>query len=125
MKLGVGDFIIRDPGGGYLELLGPVIEQALQHRKLAATKHQAEAQTKDTVGLVERAKQEWEATLDSLDHLVCLLDAQGRVVRANRTIERWQLASVVAVGGQAFSKIFAIGACLAGGMASGAARAIG
>ena len=108
MKLGVSDFIIKDPGGGYLELLDTVIEQALQQRKIVEAKRQAEAQTRDTLRLVERAKQEWEATLDSLSHLVCLLDNQGQIIRANRTIEQWGLASVVEVGGQEFCKIFSI-----------------
>ncbi|MBI5566856.1 MAG: PAS domain-containing protein [Chloroflexi bacterium] len=48
---------------------------------------------------VERAKQEWEATVDSLPELVCVVDDQGRVVRANRTIEAWQLGDVKAIQG--------------------------
>ena len=48
---------------------------------------------------VERAKQEWEATVDSLPELVCVVDARGCVVRANRTIETWQLGDVKAIQG--------------------------
>lgn len=48
---------------------------------------------------VERAKQEWEATADSLPELVCVVDDQGRMVRANRTIEAWQLGDVKAIQG--------------------------
>ena len=37
---------------------------------------------------VEQAKQEWEATLDVLPQLICLIDEDGKLLRANRTIER-------------------------------------
>lgn len=46
---------------------------------------------------VERAKQEWEATVDSLPELICLIDDHGRVLRANRTVETWGLGQVVDV----------------------------
>jgi signal transduction histidine kinase len=46
---------------------------------------------------VERAKKEWEATVDSLSELICLLDEDGRVRRANRTVEMWGLALVTQV----------------------------
>lgn len=49
---------------------------------------------------IERAKHEWEVTVDALSHLVCLLDHQGRIIRANRTIERWQLGRVEEIKGQ-------------------------
>src|SRR5512136_2665138 len=48
---------------------------------------------------VERAKQEWETTVDSLPEIICLVDAEGRIVRANRTIEAWGLGRVTAVRG--------------------------
>jgi two-component system, sensor histidine kinase and response regulator len=48
---------------------------------------------------VEQAKQEWEATLDALPQLVCLVDREGRVLRANRTLERWKLGRVTEVKG--------------------------
>lgn len=48
---------------------------------------------------IARAKLEWEFTVDALDHLVCLIDGNQRVVRVNRVIERWSLGSVAdAVG---------------------------
>ena len=48
---------------------------------------------------VERAKQEWETTVDSLPELVCVIDDRGCIVRANRTVEAWQLGSVKTVPG--------------------------
>jgi signal transduction histidine kinase len=40
------------------------------------------------------AKLQWEATVDLLPEIICLLDRRRRVVRINRTIEQWKLASV-------------------------------
>src|SRR5512147_2566433 len=54
---------------------------------------------------VERAKQEWEATADSLPELVCVLDEQGRVARASRAIETWGLAQVTQVHGRNFHQL--------------------
>ncbi len=52
--------------------------------------------------LVERAKKEWELTVDALPHIVCLLDAAGRVLRANRAVERWSLGRIEDVPGKNF-----------------------
>jgi signal transduction histidine kinase len=38
-----------------------------------------------------RAKDEWECTVDALPDLICLLDVDGKVVRINRVVERWEL----------------------------------
>ncbi|MFN8453700.1 MAG: ATP-binding protein [Anaerolineae bacterium] len=50
--------------------------------------------------LIERAKREWEASVDALPQLICLLDRQQQVVRANRTIERWGLGQVIEIRGK-------------------------
>ena len=49
---------------------------------------------------IQQAKQEWETTVDSLPQLVCLLDSQQKVIRANKTIESWNLGQVIAVKGK-------------------------
>ena len=54
----------------------------------------------DTFEKVERAKREWEATVDCLSELVCLVDADGRVMRANKTVEAWRLGRVQDVQGR-------------------------
>jgi PAS domain S-box-containing protein len=48
---------------------------------------------------VERAKQEWETTVDSLPEVVCLVDQEGHIIRANRTVETWGLGQVTTVRG--------------------------
>jgi PAS domain S-box-containing protein len=37
------------------------------------------------------ADQQWKFAVDSLPQFICLLDRDGRVIRANRTVERWKL----------------------------------
>jgi len=49
---------------------------------------------------LERAEQQWESAADSMPQFICLLDREGRVIRANRTVERWKLGiDIEAVGG--------------------------
>ena len=50
---------------------------------------------------IKKAKQEWEATADSLDDLICLADRQGNVIRTNRTLETWGLGQVWNIKGRA------------------------
>jgi signal transduction histidine kinase len=38
---------------------------------------------------IARAKQEWESAIDAASELICLVDRQGRVLRINRSVERW------------------------------------
>jgi signal transduction histidine kinase len=54
---------------------------------------------------VERAKREWESTVDSLPDLVCLVDRTGKIIRANRIVEEWNLGRVEAVGGQTWHEL--------------------
>ena len=65
----------------------------------------AEEAFKDVMKQVERAKQEWESTADSLPDLVCLVDDRGRIIRTNRTVETWNLGRVVGVKGREFHEL--------------------
>lgn len=49
---------------------------------------------------IEKNKQQWQAVADALPQLVCLLDADGRLLHTNRTVERWGLGSVATIGGR-------------------------
>jgi signal transduction histidine kinase len=68
-------------------------------------RRQAEEALRELLGKIERAKQEWESTADSLLELVCLVDYQGRIIRANRTVETWNLGQVEKVKGQGFHRL--------------------
>ncbi len=54
---------------------------------------------KELLKKIERAKQEWESTADSLPELVCLVDDRKRIIRANRTVEAWNLGRIVDIKG--------------------------
>ena len=69
-------------------------------QEIVERKH-AEKDLKNTIEQIELAKQEWESTADSLSHVVCLLDEHGRIIRANRTVELWNLGKVQSVKGKA------------------------
>ncbi len=71
-----------------------------------STRRQAELALQETFMLIERAKQEWEVTVDSVPQFIGLLDRQGRLKRANRTVERWNLAPVTQVREQTVHQLF-------------------
>jgi signal transduction histidine kinase len=58
-----------------------------------------------TFRAIEKAKHEWEFTVDALTALVCLLDPDGIVLRANRVVEHWGLGSVGGVIGRSAHSI--------------------
>jgi len=67
------------------------------------TEHQqAQQALQETFIKVERAKREWESAVDALPDLVCLVDEGGRLIRANRTVEAWNLGRVVDVNRRGF-----------------------
>jgi signal transduction histidine kinase len=62
--------------------------------------HDAATSLGKNLGLIARAKSQWETAVDLMPELVCLLDTQGRVIRINRTVERWSLGKVSEVQGK-------------------------
>lgn len=61
--------------------------------------------TNEVLYLIERAKREWEAAVDALPQIICLLDHEGQIARANRTIEQWGLTTVKEVKGQTLHEL--------------------
>lgn len=51
----------------------------------------------NVIPLIAQAKLEWERTADALPQLVCLLDLNAKVMRVNRTVDRWGLGTVESV----------------------------
>jgi len=85
MKLGAGDYIVKDVDGGYLELLPSVIEQVLRRRRLAEEKRQAvealRQRTRD-LALLNQVGQSLTATLDLQQVIDRLLEAVTKIVSA-------------------------------------------
>jgi prepilin-type N-terminal cleavage/methylation domain-containing protein len=59
-----------------------------------------EAQNPAVHSAIARAKQEWECTVDALAQVVCVVDGNCNIVRANRAIESWGLGGVREVQGR-------------------------
>jgi PAS domain-containing protein len=59
----------------------------------------------DSFSSIRRAKKEWEMAVDALPELICVVDNQGYLVRANLTVERWSLGSIVSVAGRQFHDV--------------------
>jgi len=68
-------------------------------------RRRAERAMEDLLRTVERAKREWESTADTVPELVCLIDDTGRIIRANRTVETWDLARVEQVSGRGLHEL--------------------
>jgi PAS domain S-box-containing protein len=83
---------IRDNGGSITGVVW-VLHHATEHT-------QAHRALQETFEKVEQAKREWESAIDALPDLVCLVDDQGCLIRANRAVEAWNLGPVVEVKGR-------------------------
>lgn len=49
--------------------------------------------------LIEQAKQEWESAVDVVPQIICVVDAEGKILRVNRTAEYWGPYAVDEAGG--------------------------
>jgi PAS domain S-box-containing protein len=49
---------------------------------------------------LERAKQQWQSAADQMPQLICLMNAAGRLLHVNRTMEWWGLGTVSSARGQ-------------------------
>ncbi len=103
LEAGADDYLLKPVGMERLKVRLTIIERELHN--LIRRKH-AEKALKESLTQTERAKQEWESTADSLSHVVCLFDSLGRIIRANRTIERWKLGRVAEVKGRGIHAFF-------------------
>ncbi len=81
-------------------------EKNLHLRQEITERERAEEALKESVTQIEQAKQEWESTADSLSYVVCLLDNRGYILRANRTVEHWNLGQVRDVKGREMHELF-------------------
>lgn len=55
---------------------------------------------------VERAQKEWEATVDSLEQVVLLLDNNGHILKSNPAVEKWGLGKREDIKGKHFHQMF-------------------
>jgi len=77
-----------------------------QLRREIEAREPVERALQESLRLISRAMQEWESTVHSLPQFVCLIDEQGNILRANRTVERWNLGQEGTVKGQKIHELF-------------------
>lgn len=88
---------------------GQLIENRRLYQALQAELSEqvdAYAKIQRTLRQIESIKREWETMLDSLPNIVCLLDIEQRILRANRAIETWELGNVKTVKGMTIHALF-------------------
>ncbi len=96
IEAGADDYLIIPIHAEVLKVRLKVLDQELQR---LYQRNQALKALQPSLVRIEKAKQEWEATADSLTSIVCLLNSQGIIIRANKAIEQWQLGKVLSVKG--------------------------
>lgn len=82
---------------GHLNTLLPMLAKLMN---ALAGRRSSPASDEATRAAIQKAKLEWECTADALPQVVCLLDGNRCVVRANRAVERWGLGLVRDVRGR-------------------------
>jgi PAS domain S-box-containing protein len=77
MKLGAGDYIVKDTGAKYLELLPSLIEKLLQQQRAVKDKQRAEQALLDS-------QKELQALMDASPAAISWADMQGNIQYINR-----------------------------------------
>lgn len=62
---------------------------------------------------IELAKKQWLFIADAIPLLLCLIDRRGRIIRTNRTLERWGLGDVATIRGRSLHETLHPGCCAA------------
>ena len=68
MKLGAGDYLVKDVDGGYLDLLPTVIEQVLDQQRLIEEKQRAEEALRQYAAELEMRNEELDAFAHTVAH---------------------------------------------------------
>jgi PAS domain S-box-containing protein len=99
MKLGAGDYIVKDVEGGYLELLPSVIEKMLQQRRALEEKQRAGKE-------LQESEQRYRTLVDNIDFGINLIDADHTIVMSNAPKDKHFSRSVDDVIGKKCFRVF-------------------
>ncbi len=83
-----------------LESIAAPVAIAIQNAQLHRQVQRQLDELTQLFGQVERAKQEWEASIDAIEEGILLLDRNGRLLRVNRTVANWLTTTPGALVGQ-------------------------
>ncbi len=83
-----------------LESIAAPVAIAIQNAQLHRQVQKQLDELTQLFGQVERAKQEWEASIDAIEEGILLLDPNGKLLRVNRTVANWLNTSPGALVGQ-------------------------
>ncbi len=83
-----------------LESIAAPVAIAIQNAQLHSQVQQQLDEVTKLFGLVERAKQEWETSVDAIEEGIILVDKNGRLLRVNRTVANWLHTEPMALIGQ-------------------------
>ncbi len=72
-----------------LESIAAPVAIAIQNAQLHRQVQQQLDELTKLFGQVERAKQEWETSIDAIEEGILLVDRNGRLLRVNRTVANW------------------------------------
>jgi two-component system sensor histidine kinase/response regulator len=77
MKLGAGDYIVKDVGAGYLEILPAAVEKILRQQRAVEEKQLAEE-------ALQESQKELQTIMDASPIGICWADMQGNIQYQNR-----------------------------------------
>ncbi len=103
LKAGADDYLQKPVTFQELKIRFTIMKQRLYDR---LRRRKAEKALHESLTRIERAKREWELSVDSLPYVVCLLDKHRTIIRTNRAIERWNLGKVSEVKGLDVHELF-------------------
>jgi PAS domain S-box-containing protein len=101
MKLGVGDYIVKDIDGGYLELLPSVFERVLRQQRLVEEKQRTEE-------ALQESELQYRTTIDSMSDVIHVVDTDLRFILVNLALREWarQLGLETRVIGRTIFEVF-------------------
>ena len=92
-KDGINDMVLGLESGIDDFMIKPFDKRELNARiKIGERIITLENQLRENLDLMNQSRHEWAATTEAIPQLICLLDAEGYVIRSNGTLSGWKLA---------------------------------
>ncbi|MCT4592267.1 MAG: PAS domain S-box protein [Candidatus Gracilibacteria bacterium] len=82
-----------------LQITSEIFANAIEIKK-------QEQEIEQNIRKLQKAKSEWESTVDALPHIVCLINKKGEILRANKTVERWNMGKIPEIKNKNICDVF-------------------